>query len=83
MSGMKQTPNASLLLIPIQEAGHIPSMSTTDAGIHKRKNLQPLSFGEAPILGLVLMVMEMETLSSGGIRKGTIKYLLLTTHHTP
>ena len=70
---MNKIPNASLLLIPIQEAGHIPSMSITEVGILKRMKLQTLNFGEAPMLGLVLIKTETETLSFGGIQKGTTK----------
>ena len=79
---MNKIPNVSLQLIPIQEAGHILSMSITDAGILKSKNLQTQSFGEVLMLGLVLIKMVMETLSSGGIQRGTIKCLILTIRHT-
>ena len=83
MFGMNKIHSVSLLLILIQEVGHILSMSITDPGILKRMNLQTLSFGEALMLGLVLITVETETLSSGGIQKVTIKYLILTTRHTP
>ena len=83
MFGMNRILNASLLLIQTQELGHIQSMSTTEHGIHRRKNIQTLSFGEAPMLGLALIVLETETLSSGGIPKVTIKYLPPITHHMP
>ena len=83
MFGMNRMLNASLLLIPTQELGHIQSMSTTELGIYKRKKIQTLSFGEAPMPGLALIMLEMETLSSGGIPKVTIKYLPLITHHMP
>ena len=83
MFGMKQMLNASLLLIPTQGVGHIQSMSTTEHGIHISMKIQTLSFGEAPMPGLALIMLEMETLSSGGIPKVTIKYLPLITNHTP
>ena len=83
MFGMNRMLNASLLLIQTQELGHIQSMSTTEHGIHKSTKIQTLSFGEAPMPGLALIMLEMETLSSGGIPKVTIKYLPLITHHTP
>ena len=83
MFGTNKIPNASLLLIPTQEVGHIRSMLITEVGILKRKKSQTLNFGEAPMLGLVLIKMETETLSFGGIQKGTIKYSILTTRHMP
>lgn len=58
-------------------------MSITEAGIGKKMNLQTQKFGEAHMLGLVLIVAETETLSSGGTQRVTIKYLIQTTHHMP
>ena len=58
-------------------------MSITELGIHKRKNLQAQNFGEAHMLGLVLIKTETETLSSGGTQRVAIKYLIQTTRHMP
>ena len=80
---MNKIPSVSLLLTLIQEVGHIPSMSITDVGILKRMNLQTLSFGEALMLGLVLMTPVTEMLSSGGIQREATKYLTLTIRHMP
>ena len=46
-------------------------------------NSQTQNFGEVHMLGLVLIMMETETLSSGGTQRVTIKYLIQTTRHMP
>ena len=46
-------------------------------------NLQTQNFGEALMLGLDLIMLETETLSSGGTQRVTIKFLTQTTRHMP